>query len=547
MTIAFRSARHPLLALGLVTLVANLSGFVIPFRGPGVAGLPAGRFGNSLTLSPAELRSRVERKGLPRPAYLEDVTKAVHKSITYYWGSDDPGDDDKYRLRVPWHENYLLFLASYARPEIFRRYEFADHRKALERGVGYCSQDALILASILREKGIAARTVLLAHHTVVTARVDDAKGAWWVLDPTCGVVVRRPIGEILSRPESVRADYLRAGHSAAEAEAVVNAFRTSRSSPISVKDIPHRYYFEKCCYALKWLIPFSAILFFALTPPRNPPGGAPVARHAMRGDGPRAFGRHRRPFMGPRLRSLLGSVYVRSWVFHARLFYYMRVRRRLRVLNSEDSFKNTLSHNLKSVSTWLPRMDLLVRPLSVIESIPKDAGVLVIGPRNEYDLILLAGSGFGFRNLRGLDFISYSPKIDLGDMHAMPYPDGTWDVVLCGWTLSYSAAPQKAADEILRVVRDGAVVGIGVEYSTLSEAELVALEGYGIQEEQRLAERINSVEQVLRLFRPHVKDVFFTHDAPLKKSHSPSSLKTPSNVAVIFSVSKHGSPAARQQ
>jgi hypothetical protein len=183
-------------------------------------------------------------------------------------------------------------------------------------------------------------------------------------------------------------------------------------------------------------------------------------------------------------------------------------------------------------------MELLIRPLSVIESVPKNSKVLVIGPRNEYDLILLAAYGFEFRRVRGLDLISYSPKIDLGDMHAMVYPDSSWDVVLCGWTLSYSAKPQKAAAEMLRVVRNGGIIGIGIEYSILSEQDSIALEGYAIQERQRLPERINSVEQCLNLFRPYVKDVFFHHDAPLKRSHTASGLTTPSNVAIIFSVAK---------
>ncbi len=242
--------------------------------------------------------------------------------------------------------------------------------------------------------------------------------------------------------------------------------------------------------------------------------------------------------MGYRLRSLVGSEYLRSVLFNWRRVYYCRVLRRLRTIDSDDAFKTTVPHNLKAVSIWLPRMELLIRPLSVIESVPRDAKILVIGPRNEYDLLLLAANGFSFRNVRGLDLISYSPKIDLGDMHAMPYADGTWDVVLCGWTLSYSATPQKAAKEILRVVRDGGFVGIGVEYTTLSAADEIKLGGYAIQENDRLTERINSLQQVLDLFQPNVKDVFFQHDAPLKRSHSATELISASNVATLFSVKK---------
>ena len=239
-----------------------------------------------------------------------------------------------------------------------------------------------------------------------------------------------------------------------------------------------------------------------------------------------------------RLRSLLGSEYLRTLLFRLRCTYFIRICRRLRTMDAQDAFKNTVSHNLKAVTTWMPRMELLIRPLSVIESVPKESKVLVIGPRNEYDLLLLAAHGFSFREVRGLDLITYSPKIDLGDMHAMPYADGAWDVVLCGWTLSYSAEPAKAAKEILRVVRNGGVVGIGVEYATLTEAEEIALVGYSLQEEHRLQKRVNSVDDILALFGPHVKDVFFRHDAPCKRSHSASALTVPSNVAAVFSVIK---------
>jgi SAM-dependent methyltransferase len=243
--------------------------------------------------------------------------------------------------------------------------------------------------------------------------------------------------------------------------------------------------------------------------------------------------------MGYRLRSFLGSEYVRSWVFRLRRLYYMRLRKQLRMIESEDAFKVTVEHNLKYVPFWSPRMELLIRPLSVIESLAKDARILIIGPRNEYDLLLLAAHGFSLGHIRGLDLISYSPWIDLGDMHAMPYADNSWDAVLCGWTLSYSATPNKAAAEILRIVRDGGMVAIGVEYSTLNESDEKALGGYAIQERNRLAERVNSVDQILELFAPHVKEVFFRHDAPLKISHTRDGLaKNCSNVAVVFSVSK---------
>lgn len=182
---------------------------------------------------------------------------------------------------------------------------------------------------------------------------------------------------------------------------------------------------------------------------------------------------------------------------------------------------------------------LLIRPLSVIEFINENSEALVIGPRNEHDLFCLVGHGFDKKKVRGLDLISYSNWIDLGDMHATPYPDNRFDVVIVGWTLSYSRDPEKFAAEMMRIIKDNGVIAIGVEYSIMDEADEVELMGYAIQEFDVLKKRINTVQGILQLFLPHVKEEYFTHDAPLKRSHLKSGLvENVSNVAAIFSVKK---------
>jgi SAM-dependent methyltransferase len=214
-----------------------------------------------------------------------------------------------------------------------------------------------------------------------------------------------------------------------------------------------------------------------------------------------------------------------------RLLWYRGVLRRLRTLESAQAFEVTVAHNLKALSRKLNRMELLTRPLSVLEQVRKDARILVIGPRNEWDLFLLHREGFEFGNCTGLDLISYSPRIQLGDMHAMPFADGEFDVVLCGWTISYSAEPAVACREIARVCRRGGVVGIGVEFFSGGEQEeREANQGYTIRE-QRLAQRVNSVDEIMALF-PHAGARYFSHDAPLKRSLPRD--RPPSNCAVLF-------------
>lgn len=48
-------------------------------------------------------------------------------------------------------------------------------------------------------------------------------------------------------------------------------------------------------------------------------------------------------------------------------------------------------------------------------------------------------------------------------MNAMPFPDGHFDPIVCGWKLSYSKEPATAAQEIDRVCAPGGVVCFGVE------------------------------------------------------------------------------------
>ena len=154
-------------------------------------------------------------------------------------------------------------------------------------------------------------------------------------------------------------------------------------------------------------------------------------------------------------------------------------------------------------------------------------------------MFLLFGNGFSWENIYGLDLISYSPKIQLGDMHTIPFEENFFDVVICGWTLSYSAQPQLAANEMQRIVKNGGMIAIGVEYSTMTKEDTEYLLKYAIQEYDKLAERINSTGQILALFKNNVHQVFFDHDAPNKISHSRNGYAdNVSNVVTIFSINK---------
>ena len=156
---------------------------------------------------------------------------------------------------------------------------------------------------------------------------------------------------------------------------------------------------------------------------------------------------------------------VRKLVGRTRLGW-ARLRNQMQTLDSGHSVKETIQHNLKSLRDFSNcRIETLIRPLSVIETVRGAKSVLLIGPRNENDLLIASTYlDLPLNCIRGLDLISYSKQIDLGDMHAMPYEDNAFDIVICGWTVSYSNSPQRLANEMARVCKNGGVIAVGLEY-----------------------------------------------------------------------------------
>jgi hypothetical protein len=168
-----------------------------------------------------------------------------------------------------------------------------------------------------------------------------------------------------------------------------------------------------------------------------------------------------------------------AWIHYV---YFTKFRRRLRLYPPSMSVvPNTLTRNRRGmVDLAVARSETLIRPLSVVDRVAcgiDEAKVLCIGPRTEGELLNLWAYGFRWSNVRGLDLISYSPHIDLGDKHAMPYPNDSWDVIVLGWVLSYSKDPPSACRQAVRVARDGAIVAVGVEHNPLTNEQIASATG----------------------------------------------------------------------
>lgn len=227
---------------------------------------------------------------------------------------------------------------------------------------------------------------------------------------------------------------------------------------------------------------------------------------------------------------------IRHYVVYIRAFYFIKIAKKLKVLQSEDAVRETVAHNIKSIYGANNRMNLLIYPLSVIETLNRDSRILVIGPRNENDILSLVGMGFRKANIFGLDLISYTDQIVLGDMHSIPFSDAYFDAVVCGWTISYSTNPKQASQEMLRVTKPTGLIAVGVEYSEMTLEDEKSLLGYELQDFSKIGGRLNSTSDLKNLFGESVGLVYFEHDAPNRVSHTGHGLvDRVSNVGIIFS------------
>lgn len=185
---------------------------------------------------------------------------------------------------------------------------------------------------------------------------------------------------------------------------------------------------------------------------------------------------------------------------------------------SPDVIENTIEHNIRQLGTGAAfgRPMGLLGPLLGVDQIAfhrHETRVLIVGPRTENEILLYVSHGFAPGNVRGLDLMSYSPWIDVGDMHAMPYADNSFDVVLFSWVLGYSSNQEKAVAEAVRVVRPGGLIGIGEEFEPKSAEEhnekLLQEKGYTLH-----GTVTTSAERLIGLFGGAVDEVVFRTEPP---------------------------------
>ena len=226
---------------------------------------------------------------------------------------------------------------------------------------------------------------------------------------------------------------------------------------------------------------------------------------------------------------LLQIDFIRYVLVRLRFIYFVKIKRRLKTLDqvSKGVASNTIMHNMKGLSDYAAVRPLaLIKPLSVIETLTKDATILSIGPRTEGELFSLVGYGFYAKNIRGLDLITYSPWVDIGDMHKMPYGDSSYDVIMAGWVIAYSHTPEIAAQEMIRVVKNGGIIAIGVQHTGHQKKEeiLPYISGAGRE--------TSRVDEITDYFGDNIDHIYFHHEIVADR------MSVKGSVLAIFSVKK---------
>lgn len=191
---------------GLLLLALNISGLFRTMRNPAIYSEEKTLRNrvNDITIRYPEILSMLKRKDNESNIdFAVRINKVVNDGFIHYWKKEGI---EKYHLRVPAWENWILYAASYISPSKYGEYEFSNYKKNLERGAGLCSTHSTIVKGVLLDNGIKAELLDVGgHHVVVRAELNDT--ATYILDPDFGVVVPFDTAAISANPELVRKPY----------------------------------------------------------------------------------------------------------------------------------------------------------------------------------------------------------------------------------------------------------------------------------------------------------------------------------------------------
>ncbi len=202
-------------------------------------------------------------------------------------------------------------------------------------------------------------------------------------------------------------------------------------------------------------------------------------------------------------RRLLSFARLRNFYCYLRVLYFCKLKKNLKDFGniSDNTWKHTLDSNKRAVydkNINLPKhpnrktvfqigkslggskSNLLIEAVQkkYDRSEFKNLKLLSIGPRSEGEIFNLFAQGFEFKNIASIDLFSYSPLIQLGDMHKLDFDHEEFDIVLMGWCLAYSNDKEKVLSEVKKVLKPNGIMVIGHTVLSSPDNEILEKRGY---------------------------------------------------------------------
>jgi len=195
-------------------------------------------------------------------AYAMRVTQVIDDGLAHiHWERYDPA---QFNQRIPVWENYFLhFMGKFSTIPEYRRYQFADYKKSLKRGIGICGDASMILSQVLDLQGIENTILSFPGHVVVLATFNNGEQA--ILDADFGVTAMTRKPTWAQNPDTLASRYVNAGYTKTDESFFLDLYRQEFQEWRDVEHfITKKYYFEHVSYALKWPLPMLLILISIL-------------------------------------------------------------------------------------------------------------------------------------------------------------------------------------------------------------------------------------------------------------------------------------------
>ncbi|NKB97252.1 MAG: hypothetical protein GKR90_01955 [Pseudomonadales bacterium] len=251
--------RRLLFTLFVILIALNLAGIIFPNDRREELGVTL-----SYEQALKQLDDAHERLG-PGSPFLHEASAIYARAINYVWPLE--------WARIPARDNWILFTLSFTDPiftalglskvdTLFKEFQSLDYTRALKRGFGICSQNAIAMSDLLyRRYDIESHVVGLEGHVILEAVRGSERT---LLDPSIGLAFDLALDDLTKSDRTYLSNaYLAAGHP--ELGVTYDEAGNIRE-PLGPQGYqPRVFLIERFADWLIWLIPLLGLLTLYLT------------------------------------------------------------------------------------------------------------------------------------------------------------------------------------------------------------------------------------------------------------------------------------------